>query len=147
MTHRYIAGGLLILSLTAILYGYLLTWHPEILGLCTKGVDCLSENLLFGIGSPLYWSIRWLPALFLVLIFVRKEAFWAWAKFIWPFAAIGILLIVISPPIGALGIPDRTYVTERVSEILTILSIIPIAYKYWRLSQHSAPPSITRVQS
>lgn len=133
MNHRVVSGVLLILSLLGILSGYLIS-HQEVLSLCESGqAGCVNQSLLFGVGHPLYLSIYLLPVLFAVLLFVRKEVFSFWWKAMLPFALVGLFFIVISPPLPELLTPDRTFVTERVVWILVGISIILIAWKYWRL--------------
>lgn len=143
MNHRIIAVVLFIASLVAILIGYFLL-HPEIIGLCPRGLDmnCLNQNLSFGIGEPLYWSIRWLPVLFLSLAFVRREVFIAWWKVMIWFFILALLLIVISPTTQTFFTPDRTTVTDLVVKVIVIVSIVVVLWKYWRLSKGKAKKTL-----
>jgi hypothetical protein len=134
MNHRLFVGILLALCILGIVSGYFLI-NPELIGLCpTVAHNCLNDALNFGLGFPLYLSIRWLLPLFLLLFFVRKEIFTTWWKVILPFAILGLILIVISPPLPDLLTPDRTKVTDLVVKGIVIVSLIVIAWKYWRLS-------------
>ena len=134
MNHRVVAGLLCMVSVVAIGLGYLLL-HPVIIGWCSPEIDvnCLGESIAFGIGSPFYWSIRWLPFFFFALIFVRKDIFQSWWKFGVLFAILPLLLIVVSPPIGEMFTPDRTLITERMVQLFVIASALFIGWKYWHL--------------
>ena len=139
MNHRVIPILLFVLSLLGILFGYFLM-HPDLVGLCPKNLDanCLSESINFGIGSPLYWSTRLLPLLFLVLIFVRKEVFTAWWKVTVWFALVAMYFIVTAPPLPALLTPDRTEVTDFMVKVVVIVSAVVVAWKYYMLSRTKA---------
>lgn len=125
---------LFLVSVAGIGLGYALS-HPETVGLCVgNGPGCISQSILFGIGHPLYLSIRWLPFLFLLLVFVPRDIFIAWAKFAWWAALVALFFITGSPPIGnALHYtPDRTQVTAFMAHAFVIVSLLLIAWKYWR---------------
>lgn len=133
MNHRITAGLLFLVSLITILLGYFLM-YPELTKWCLAvGFNCFGDNWTFGVGQPLFWSTRWLPPLFLVLIFVRKEVFAAWWKVILWFAVPALLLIVISPPLPAFLTPDRTQMTDLMVKIIVVVSLAIILWKYWRL--------------
>ena len=135
MNQRKIPIILFVLSLALIFLGYLLM-YPVLTNWCLKiGLNCFSDSWTFGIGQPLFWSIRWLPALFFVLIFVRKEVFTTWWKVIIWVAVPALLLIAISPPLPAMLTPDRTQMTELMEKLIVIVSIAVITWKYWRLIQ------------
>lgn len=136
MTHRYISLGLVVISLVAIPIGYFLL-HPSIIGFCPKNIDtnCLNEAISFGVGKPLFWSIWPLSFLFLGLAFVKKEVFALWWKIILPVTLLGFYFIAISPPLHDFLIPGRTEVTALVVKIIILISILAIAWKYWRLSR------------
>ena len=136
MSHRIIAGSLFVLSLLAIPIGYFLL-HPDLIGLCPKNVaaNCLDQNISFGIGEPLFRSIRLLPGLFFIMIFFRKEIFITWLKVIIGVAIIALLLIAISPPTHYFLTPDRTEMTDMMQKVIIIVSIAVILWKYWRLSR------------
>ncbi len=138
MSHRVISIMLCAVSLAAIPLGYFLL-HPDLIGLCPKNLNanCLSESIDFGIGKPLYWSIRWLPLLFFVLIFVRKEVFATWWKVTGLVAVVALLLIVTSPVMPAFLTPDRTEMTDLMQKVFVIISVIVIAWKYWWLSRNA----------
>ena len=140
MNHRAVAGLLCIVSVAAIGLGYLLL-HPEIIGLCPKGLggNCLGQDIAFGIGSPLYWGIRWLPFFFFALIFVRKEVFQSWWKFAAIFSILPLLFIFVSAPVGEMFDPSRSLVTERMVQLFVIASALFIAWKYWRPSHPTTP--------
>ena len=141
MNHRFIAGALFLLSFAGIAVGYLLL-HPWLTGLCPDQVYCMSQAW-DGVGHPLYWGTRWLPFFFLALIFVRREVFQSWWKFAAIFSILPLLLIIVSPPLGEMFTPDRTYVTERMVQLFVIVSVLFIAWKYWRLSRtHDAKSKI-----
>ena len=141
MTHRIIAAVLFVLSFGSIGLGYLLL-HPELVGWCAPGLsaNCLSQQLAFGVGKPLYWSIRLLPLIFFALIFVRREVFITWIKVLTPFAVLGIWLMLVSPPLGdPLRLEfGRTEMTKMVVQFLAILSAFVIAWKYWRLNRKNS---------
>jgi hypothetical protein len=137
---RIVSIVLFILSLGSILLGYLLL-HPELVGWCAKNLteNCLSQNVTIGLGKPLFWSTYLLPILFFILIFVKPEVFKTWAKVFVPFAIVGLLFIMIAPPIGNplhLEI-DRTRMTQLVVEFLFGLSVVIVAWKYWRLRRNN----------
>src|SRR3990167_2617188 len=139
MIHRIIAAVLFLLSLGGIGLGYLLL-HPELIGWCNDpqfSGNCLDQSLVFGLGVPLYWSTHLLPLIFFALIFVRREVFITWAKVLIPFAVLGIWLILVSPPLGdPLRLEfGRTEMTKMVVQFLAVLSMVVIAWKYWRLNR------------
>ena len=137
MNHRIIAGVLLGVSLIGIGVSYLLLRHPDLVGLCPVGFEtnCLDGFLLFGVAKPFYWGTRFLPLIFLVLIFVRKEVFNAWWKVFLPFFLVAFFFILTAEPLGSLLWPDRTFMTERMVQILVGISALVIVWKYWRLSK------------
>ena len=137
MNHKVVAVILFALSLLAILFGYFLL-SPWLIGLCPIDSYCLDDSLNFGIGYPLYLSIRILPLIFFTLIFVRKEVFSTWWKIITPLSIL-LLFIIISTPYEYHGWiqlwPDRTAMTHLMVYVFVIVSIIVILWKYWRLSR------------
>ena len=136
MSHRVVASVLCLLSDGTIVLGYFLL-HPEIVGWCPSGLsgNCLGEAIAFGIGSPLYWSIRWLPLFFFALVFIQKDVFQAWWKFAIVFSILPLLFVIVSPPLSEMFDPGRTLVTERMVQLFVIASVLFIAWKYWRLSR------------
>ena len=141
MNHRIIAPVLFILSLALIGLGYLLL-HPNIVGWCpaSSSGNCFAQSIDFGIGKPLFWSTRWLPPLFLALIFVRPEVFKTWAKVFVPLAVIAFIGIAMAPPIGnPIHLEfDRTQTTEFAVRFLVVVSATVIAWKYWRLNRKNS---------
>jgi len=137
MKHKYIAGLLLSVSLGLIVIGYAI-FHPELFGFCADKYNCFSESTTFGIGLPLYKSIYLLPILFLGLMFVNKEVFWGWVKFITLFVIFGVYLIVITDPFPRIPWPDRTSLTESIVRIWFGLSILFIAGKYLWINRKNA---------
>jgi len=136
MNQKIFASILFLFSLFTIFLSYLLIFYPFVLNLCERGYsNCLSENILLGIASPFYWSTYLLPPFFLGLIFIKKEIFWAWVKFIPWFALPALLLIIVSPTIDQpfQMTPGRTSVTETMVQLIVGLSVLFIAFKYWRL--------------
>lgn len=131
--HRFVSGVLLILSVAAIGFGYLLLWRPDLLGMCPAGIMCLEEFWTFGVGQPLFWGLRLLPVLFLVLVFVRREVFNTWLKCTWWLAVVGLILIALTPYQFTGYMPDRTKITGLVVEVYVAVSFLVIAWKYWRL--------------
>ncbi len=131
MSHRVIASIFLGLSLICIGTGYLIL-HPVLLGICPQNISgtCLNQDLVFGVGKPLYWSTYWLPMIFLVLIFVSKEVFTFWWRLTLPIAIIGFILIANTPPLGQLFGPDRTTMTAWVVKCLVVFSAALIALRY-----------------
>ena len=135
MSNRVISISLFVLSLIAIPVGYFFI-HPELFNWCQSDqFGCISQQISFGIGKPLFWSTRWLPVLFFFLIFVRKEVFTTWWKTILWFAVPALLLIVSSPSLPAFLTPDRTEMTDLMVKLIVIISLIIIAWKYWRLNR------------
>ncbi len=134
MNHRFVAGFLFSLSIFLIGLGYFLL-HPNLIGLCTTSDNCLSEFLRYGIAKPLYWSIYLLPFLFFGLIFVSKNIFNSWLKLGIPLGVLFLIVIFLAPPLPGFYTPDRTLVTERLTQIFVAISVFFIAWKYWRLSK------------
>ncbi len=140
LDHRIIAYILFVTSALLIVLGYVLS-HPETVGLCVGGSSsCITQPTLFGVGHPLYLGTRWLPFFFFFLIFVPREIFVSWAKFAWWIALIGLLFIIGSPPIGnAIHLtPDRTQMTQFVTHLFVIVSLLWIGWKYWRLRRKTS---------
>ena len=135
MIHRVIAGGLLLLSLAAIIAGYLLS-DPRVTGWCIGDAGgCISQSTIVGIGNPLYLGIRWLPVVFLALLFVPDKVFKTWWHIVLPLSILGFIVIAMTPPLGESLGPDRTTVTEYVAEFITVVSALVIAWKYWQISR------------
>lgn len=143
--HRIIAIALFITSCLAILLGYVLYRHPELLGLCgSVNPDCLSSDVLFGIAQPLYLGLYWLPPLFFFLIFVHREVFFFWLKAISVFTLLGLILIMQSPDLPTSLFPARATVTEWVVHVLVILSLVFIAVKYaWLFREKQKTNKVT----
>jgi hypothetical protein len=137
MNHRVIAGMLLILSLVAIAVGYLLL-NPWLIGLCSTNSYCLDSSLIPALGTPLFWGMQWLPLLFFILIFIRREVFSAWWKVILPLSIPAIWIIIISPPFPDFLVTDRTTITALMVKLIMIISTIVVAWKYWRLYRAKA---------
>jgi uncharacterized membrane protein YfhO len=136
MKHRIIAIILFAMSLIGILIGYFLL-HPEIFISCpmTEYSNCISEFWSEGFASPLFWSTRWLPPLFFILIFVRREVFRAWSKVIVWVVVPALLAVFISPPLPTFLSPDRTQTTDFMVKFIVTISLAVILWKYWRLSR------------
>lgn len=143
MNHRIIAFLFFVCSLLTIFLGYSLLWHPEYLGLCSPGDDCLGEYTIFGIAKPLYWGTQWLPVFLLGLIFVRREVFWSWLKFIIIPALLAFWFVAASLPLNngffAGPFPDRTQATAMMTHALVIVSVIYIVLKYIALYRREHP--------
>ena len=130
MNHRYVAFGLMLLSLLAILAGYLLYVRPDMLGLCDLGKQCLSAHTFYGIANPLYVHLRPLPFLFLLLVFVRREAFVAWAWFALVAFPLAIVLIAAAPPLAhdfMPILPDRPQMTALTVRLVCLGSVVVLA--------------------
>lgn len=117
--HRLISVSLFILSVLAIYAGYFLLQHPSL----------LDYNIIYGIAQPLYLSIRWLPFLFLILVFVSPKVFFFWVRIILPLALIALFLIVTAP-ITSSFYPDRVLMTEWMTYTLVVVSLVLIVAKY-----------------
>ena len=100
-------------------------------------INCFGDDWTSGIGEPLFWSTWLLPPLFFGLTFVRREVFNAWWKVILPVAILALFLIVISPPLRDFMTPGRTEVTDIMVKFFVVVSLLVIAWKYWRLSRAS----------
>ena len=137
MNYRNVAIALLVLSLLSILLGYFLM-YPAITNWCGgMGINCFGDDWTSGVGEPLFWSTWLLPILFFGLIFVRREVFNAWWKVILPISVIALYLIAVSPPLQDFMTPGRTQVTSLMVKFIVIVSLLVIAWKYWRLSRNS----------
>jgi hypothetical protein len=139
MNHRVISLILSLVSLTGILLGYVLLWHPGYLGICPVGIDCISNYVLFGVAKPLFWSTRSLPPFFLLLALVPKNVFVTWKKFgIWS-GIVALILILATDPInsGFAGgfFPDRTQMTLFATEVFVVLNLLFIMLKYIQLKR------------
>lgn len=135
MNHRIIAGALCVISFVAIGIGYLIL-HPWLIGWCSPQTYCLDQSFSFGVGKPLYWSIRLLPMLFFVLIFVREQVFSVWWKIALPLGLI-IIFLSIGTPYKYQGMiqyfPDRTIFTEQLVWLFVAISAVIIVWTYVRL--------------
>jgi hypothetical protein len=138
MNHRFVSIFLFIVSLVLIPVGYFLL-HPDLVGLCqnNSGGNCFDDSISFGIGKPLFWSTWLLPLLFFGIIFVKREVFNTWWKVILPIAVVAFYAIAISPPLQDFMTPGRTEVTSLMVKLIVIVSLVVIAWKYWRLSRAS----------
>lgn len=131
--HRFISGLLLIVSLGAVGIGYLILQQPQLFGLCSLNTPCYSEFWTYGLAKPLFWGLRLLPVLFLVLVFVRREVFNTWLKCTWWLAVVGLILIALTPYQFTGYMPDRTKIAGLVVEVYVAVSFVVIVWKYWRL--------------
>jgi hypothetical protein len=119
-------------------------YDPSIFNLCpdTPGVNCFHQYTKEGIGEPLFLTTYLLPPLFFALIFMRKEVFDLWWKIFLPFAALGLLLIALSPAVPTLQLPDRVFISERVVWVLFALSVFAIVTKYIQLAKGVKPKAL-----
>lgn len=135
MIHRIVAGVLFVASLALIGVGYVI-YHPWLVGWCQQVVECLDQSTVFGIGEPLLVSLKLLPLLFFVLIFVRKEVFSMWWKIALPLGVVFAFLGAGQPydPKGLnVYLPDRTIFTGQLVWLFVVISAVIIAWAYARL--------------
>ena len=135
MSHRFVAVGLMLVSLLLIYLGYLLYERPDLLGLCPPGRNCLDPHLFYGLANPLWLHLRPLPVLFLLLTFVRRDAFIAWCRFALVAFPLAFVIVIESAPIShdfLPIIPPRPQMTELVVRLLCLGSLAALAPAYLR---------------
>lgn len=142
MQHRLISAVLCAGSLLGIGVGYLLYHHPDMLGLCAAGTYCLTDDVFYGIASPLYLHSWPLLALFLLTAFLPSELFYGWAKFFAAISIIPLLLVIGADPLSHSffpGFPDRPQMTEIMVKFVVLTSLVFLvgAYvlRFWKRSQ------------
>ena len=133
MMHRVVAGLLFLLSVAAIALSYA-TLYPFQFGWCpSPELNCLDGAWRDGVAVPVYWSTRWLPFFFFALIFVSKEVFQAWWKYALWFSIVTFILIFTTAPLGGPVSPNRTQVTEWLTQLFVMASALFIGWKYWQI--------------
>ena len=124
--------ALFILSLFGVLIGQSIA-HPEWAGFCSiEDHPCIFSFPVFELGQPLFFGASYLAFTFLILLFVRLEAFKAWIKFAVWFIPLAFILITITPVYSDFS-PGRLQLTKMLGTLYIVLSLIIIAYKYIRL--------------
>lgn len=138
---KIIAGALVVCSLLLIEVGYIILFHPNILDICLQyfSNSCDKTYVVSGIGDPLYYGIRSLPVLFLVVFFVRWDVFQLWWKFALPFTLFIFWFVIGVSPEGGGGFMSywRSEYTRFFSLWLTSSSLILIAFKTFRPHWHT----------
>jgi hypothetical protein len=137
MRHRIIAGGLFLVSLALVGIGYMYKF-PVSVGWCPpENVYCISSTEYAEYGLPLYIGLRYLPLVFLVLLFVRKEVFETWWKVLAPFFLLLIYVFFKTPGLSHAWIqltPDRTGMVLIMVNVILVVSAVVIVGKYALLS-------------
>ncbi len=127
------------------LFGYILL-VPEFFGfwgLCEgtyvqQGArECFSE---FGtsIGKPLYFASLYIAPVFLLLMFL-PQTYHSWKKFgLWALPLI-IILVILTPVTGEAfsPVPSRGLAALRLAQGFLIISVLIIAYSWWKEKQSS----------
>lgn len=128
--------AVLVVSAFFALFSYIASGDG--MGWCVKAIDyrdCIS--LVNNISEPLFWGFLPLLAVSLILLFLRREVFMAWAKF----AAVGfpIMLAVLlytynnGPSTGGFGlaglISDEMLATAFLPALFFIISLVIIITK------------------
>ncbi len=136
VSHRLIALGLFFISLLVIALGYLLSTSETVIEYwCGGAVDAsCRQDTLFGIGHPLYLTLYPISILFLFLVAVPREVFVTWVRGICLFMFVGVIVVALSPPMGALFTPSRTEVADLVAKAIVFISLVIIAFAYIRRS-------------
>jgi hypothetical protein len=125
--------------------GYALI-YPQNIGICSEGVNCLSNFMVFSIGKPLFFGS---PAILLVSIiinFINKEILLSCIKFSVVTIPIFVILIAVTPQFGVgdylPGGLDKTMTTLLFAVIYLIGSFLIILIKSLKLRKLQNPQRI-----
>ncbi|MDE2020906.1 MAG: hypothetical protein KGJ13_11270, partial [Patescibacteria group bacterium] len=115
--------------------------------ICIHAVGCLMRTILWDIALPIinpgYAFFIWALAISVVLVFVSKEIFISWLKFAAWYLPLMFLSIALTP-VSYTGIGIDLYPYYRINAAhdagvaFVVLSLLLIAWKYWRLHRKSA---------
>ena len=117
--------------------------YPLYFGLCPnvgEGINPIGPACFLGLrgisGLAIFYFAISLSLLSLLLAFLRKEIFTTWLKFsLWAFP----LFVFLSISMGGVGrgffVPNEEEWAAIFSWLFVIISLVIIAWKYWRLQR------------
>lgn len=128
-----------IVSLIGLIVGFILA-SSDFLAYCRKFEFCNSKILGEYIGVPLLFLSSAVFVFSIISIKLRDEVFQSWKRFTKYFIPIAYIIILLTPTWGSGGFgpgfggfPDKETMTYWLTTIFSLVSLILVIVKSWRL--------------